>query len=841
MPKSGTVKDLLIRGYFSWYGYLVIVSKLVTAGLLQASIGGMRLLEKVYFECKFLQSTESDNDFTGRCYEMYEEQFDSPLPIYGFVMLGFVSELVVCLSYTCYMKCKIRTDRIATTDKLAYYQRRRIFFCYFLQLVARVGLGILLTILQKIFYPLRIPIKFTCVLPSVQPWNVTHFNATNNQLQQTNRNLNCDIPFASEKSVVALANWIINIAFTILVVGEILYLVNESSKDSDFISDPEFHAVHFKNQISTCEFKKRMKKGILQQTRKLEELSDSEDEQLIDDIFVRPMMYLEKEDRKVGYENMKEFLIPPNKRAGSGAKVLIVGNPGTGKSFLCKKLLYDWSKADHDRANGFDFVFYRNFNSYQTTSLQKLLRLSIRSEDHSDDHVFRRLLREPEKVLLILDCLDELEDDESGDKHDNGRYENNPTLEMPGFALYSKLLQGKLLRRATILTTCRLNAITSLNDSWFDKIVQIDEFTPKERVFQFVKNYCKRDEDCTVAERMIEHIQQNVNLLLLCFIPAICRIVCHLLKDVVSERCMGRVRTTNIYERTLKLFISKHHPEYRKTACRGTEHFSNSVEQQLTDLGKIAIKGISEGQKKFATDRVAAGIRNCGLLKITSDQSFLFSTPNFQEFLAAKEIVKMDPVCLSDFITMHAKDTKWHLVIFFVAGLLRGHQNGGANELCSIPHRTQGRQNNRETSLPVRSLVSCLHESLMSNPTEGELALLMMKCLYEYNDEDTVKRAASELQSNSRFNKEINLKNCRVKPADCAAIVYFLNHLKLLQYSVDLSDNFISGSGPCKELGELLRSGGPTKLDLRYNKISVQDLQLIVEGRTQIGKCELLV
>lgn len=112
------------------------------------------------------------------------------------------------------------------------------------------------------------------------------------------------------------------------------------------------------------------------------------------------------------------------------------------------------------------------------------------------------------------------------------------------------------------------------------------------------------------------------------------------------------------------------------------------------------------------------------------------------------------------------------------------------------------------------------------------MALLMMKCFYEYNDDNLVETAMRELQNDSRFSKRINLENCSVKPAenvDCRAIVYVLKHLQGLQYSVDLSDNSIDELG-CKELAKLVQSGGPTSLDLSNNKISDEALGVLTKA-----------
>ena len=113
----------------------------------------------------------------------------------------------------------------------------------------------------------------------------------------------------------------------------------------------------------------------------------------------------------------------------------------------------------------------------------------------------------------------------------------------------------------------------------------------------------------------------------------------------------------------------------------------------------------------------------------------------------------------------------------------------------------------------------------------------MMKCLYEYNDEATVNRAAFELQRKNNFDKEIRLVNCQITPTDCVAIVYFLKHIDSIDYKLDLSRNFI-GEGGCNELAKLLSEGGPVKLHVPENKITDQGLNALAQAITS-DRCKL--
>ena len=92
------------------------------------------------------------------------------------------------------------------------------------------------------------------------------------------------------------------------------------------------------------------------------------------------------------------------------------------------------------------------------------------------------------------------------------------------------------------------------------------------------------------------------------------------------------------------------------------------------------------------------------------------------------------------------------------------------------------------------------------------MTLLMMKCLFEYNSEDTVTYVAKQLQENGDFSNRIKLQQCQVPSSDCKAIVYFLKLFKSLE-SVDQRHNAI---GECarNELGKLIETGALRHLNL---------------------------
>jgi len=424
------------------------------------------------------------------------------------------------------------------------------------------------------------------------------------------------------------------------------------------------------------------------------------------------------------------------------------------------------------------------------------------------------MLDNPERVLLVFDGLDEFKHHEDCSKEEQAQGCNSATEAMPFSALYVKLVKGNQLPGATVLTTCRPNVVQSLERLKFDRRVEIMGFTP-EKVEEYVHKFCTYN--AVTVRRIWEHISSNLELLSLCYIPVNSFIVCSFLEKLITleDQDSGDTAlpttTTEVYEGALRLFIFKHHPEFKgklltKEYLMGNATFSDSIEETLTQVGSLAKTGIEERRLVFDSTEVH-GMENCGLLNRMPDSEitwlqfrshFCFIHLTFQELLAAREITKMNPNDLSHFLALNVSDPKWHMVIQFVAGLLCG----------------QG-------SEAVNSFVSLLHNSLTVN-WETRQAVLMMKCLHEYKDEAVVERAASELQKDSKFNNRIDLSHCQVTPVDCIAITFFIKHLRDLT-QLSLSYNFITDQGVL-HLCDALKDANCklAKLDLSGNSITDQ-------------------
>ena len=287
----------------------------------------------------------------------------------------------------------------------------------------------------------------------------------------------------------------LNIFCLFLLSVEIIYLVRKKRTRRNFTVHIEFYSYYFFKRASIRRVRIYMKKLTSINTEKAL-MGHCEKRLLPDDIFVDLALQMNSGELIYRYEDL---YLP------TASKVLVVGAPGKGKSSLCQKLLRDWSKTPLDN---FDFAFlfkFSWFNSEETSnmSLKDSLNRGACSEGVVETD-FRQLVRDnPVKVLLIFDGLDEFKHLQSCTENNEVGYENSLTAKIPVSALYLKILQNKLPRGATVLTTSRPNIISQF--PCLDRIARLQEFTD-EKVVKWVDNYCKGAKDNAIATAVKEYI-----------------------------------------------------------------------------------------------------------------------------------------------------------------------------------------------------------------------------------------------------------------------------------------------------------------------------------------------
>ena len=142
------------------------------------------------------------------CYSRYDQTYNSPLPLYSFVLLSIGFTVLASVIYS--LGVSSRVEEIERTsdgsdepriDSEVTNKRFYVFYFYFLHLVVRSLFGILFTVLQHtIFYHSGFDFEFSCNLPTTDVTSQIGSNMSVGELNNTS--IACENSSASEKVII---------------------------------------------------------------------------------------------------------------------------------------------------------------------------------------------------------------------------------------------------------------------------------------------------------------------------------------------------------------------------------------------------------------------------------------------------------------------------------------------------------------------------------------------------------------------------------------------------------------------------------------------------------------
>ena len=553
------------------------------------------------------------------------------------------------------------------------------------------------------FNSMKFPFQFHC------PWPINSLSISN-VTQSQGRNvsiIDCIYPMANKNKKVSAAVITINLLFGTEAFIELAYLLWLSWKDSSFLSDKEFCCVYLlRKRERIKKVKEKIKENLSNDVFHL--LDDFGEEgfsrRKLDEIYINVLIKKERESfltsrrgfngRQASYEAYLEAtkdgislsetsdLFKPMGTSKTLPKtILVVGQPGIGKTLLTKKILHEWKEQASEfwQNKIVILIQFRSFNQ-DKTSFRKMLErahgLSMLPEEfHS---TYEHICSKPNDVVIIFDGLDELKYDENLLTEETSI--NSPNQEENVLQIFEKIVKGKLLPGVTVLTTSRPTAEHIYKRLSFDQEVEILGFH-KEQIKSYVEKFCRKDED--KSTRLWKLIEQSPEYLSLSYIPVNCYIICLTLKETLDAEEREKVESnvprtmTELYKRAINILLFRHHNKHKGKRipknymiARVPKHFQSDLDY----LKQIARKGMIEDQLvfEFESDNKYAELMDCGLINDLADKRrnlFSFLHLTIQEFLAAQHVVE-DIEKVESFLIDHIDNPKWHLVIQFVAGLI---------------------------------------------------------------------------------------------------------------------------------------------------------------------------
>ena len=839
------VKDYLAWKRFGIVAYICIILHLLCGTAFIAVTGALRASENGKFSCSVdPKSTATYKKHVDQsCFSRYDQIYNSPVPLYGFVVLSIGSTLLVSVIYSLIVRNRIdeiesslerQTDDEAGNVHGDDRRTRRtvyVFYCYFSHLVLRALLGIAFTVLQyKYFYPNGFDLKYSCnIPPTVQETSIIN-TSKNVSPNLNNSSVVCENGTASEKRLSGIFVSVVNIIVFLAILVEVIYLGCCLRSQVSWTTDSEFVTDHllwkryvplgfqltnidaYKQDVLNRPLPHDIFYGVkgtlddlyidvlIHTERARHNFSRSKERHEIYDV------YMEVPDTSIQLENIEDLFLPNQDTKGKHPKsILVIGRPGIGKTVLTEKILRDWANQV-DTYYGDKIVFFfklRWFNgNNEKMNLKTFLHLGMGClNDKEFESIYNTIIKKPKKVVLIFDGLDEFHGNYNECFDESQMISNDPDTSMSVMNLFIKLVSHGLLKGAVPMVTSRPTADDFYSRLHFDRMVEIIGFT-SHKIKDYVSRFCENNNRIDVEPKIWNHIESSSELLNLCYIPVNCSIICTTLSECLSDPTndTGTLPSTltELYETATNHYEEHHHKGDKSTA-----------KDVLKKLRELAFKHMAKGQLVFEQKLFDEHMQKSGLLNSLSNpifalkKQFCFIHLTIQEFLAAEHVIETYSTTeIEKFISDHFENAKWHLILQFIAGL------------AGKKMKMSGTRVDRSCIWAFTDHFEVADGQCVPN----EKQLLIMKCIREVDNEEIAEEVCETTALKNVFWLRID---GNISPSDLAAIVFVCKHMKNFQNLI-LNNPLSSLSDKCQEIQELLQKRCLHQLQIKADSILVK-------------------
>ncbi|XP_043563086.1 NLR family, CARD domain containing 5 isoform X2 [Chiloscyllium plagiosum] len=493
-----------------------------------------------------------------------------------------------------------------------------------------------------------------------------------------------------------------------------------------------------------------------------------------DDVLSSPGL----EENQDTVANLTEFL---SKKHVSNCRVhILLGKAGTGKTKLMHKVCYEWAQGT---LSHFQYVFlfeFRQLNLINKSIDLKSMLFDLFLQPQRNSHaVFRFIIGNPEKILILFDGFDEFAGKAS--VH-TAPVSNDPMAPLSVGQLFSSLYNGKLLPGCTILITSRPKDVLSLPLDVVGQVGEVSGFN-QSKIEEYARRFFR---DSKQNHQAICHLQKNRKILNMCYIPAMCWIVFLCLERLLTP-CTAEPKLphtmTQFYIKMLTVFLSKGTTSKRARANTETR-LLNKHREDIHGLCELAIKGLQESKSVFylrdlLSEKIVDFASLYGFLTTfevkTIDQNqengHAFIHLTLQEFLAA--LHQMIDNTISDQVLKRtfSLKSKWtskndlrHEFTAAIHVFLSGLASKGCKQFLS----TLANKNEAWVQIKQKAILQNLQKLATTNLT-GPKIIELCHCVYETQDCDLAQEVAAQLKS------KFELRNFRLTPADMTVLTFVIN------------------------------------------------------------------
>ena len=622
-----------------------------------------------------------------------------------------------------------------------------------------------------------------------------------------------------------------------------------------------------------------MKNFYLEKTEYIDHLYLDNIESLkLDDIFIRPVISEVKRPKS----NTRNYSVVTKSPENSEdiVNIVITGKAGIGKTTFAQKIVRGWAKGESSLSTLIRIVLWVDYNALEDSngivSLEELIFSQLQSLD-LPEQLLDFVKDNPNTILIVVDNVSK-----SQSECQETDFANSFEERMPISALLKKLVTGKILKGATVLTLSRLTHSNCL-DLLGVRLsrTEIMGFSPQE-IKEYVKSYfandgCEEDEFST--SMLVECLTDNT--LSLCNVPLHCFYMCSFMKwfrsshsasaleltvlaqenipETITELYTGMVQMISWMQRSPSTPSSSmethslaqenstgNSGSSKRTAMahtRGSSYSSWKHAEPLpsskrlagihTDVCFLAMRSVDQGKSTFTGEELSSILSDEVISiyfkpiappKDCEETHFAFRCDYLQEFLAAYFVVSDRTLKRFESLVEQVKDDtscKRDKVLRFACGLLFGESQASDKK-------------KKEMINLVTELDSVTQ---VGKRRQKELQLVMIKCVAEVKDDKLLREVASKMIPIVEF------PCCDVGVGECSALARVFGTSPFASIRrVDLSDNKISVMGTRQLTQKLLLPGkGPTEeLNVKGNMLGDQGLEELAEALKK-KECKLKV
>ena len=380
-----------------------------------------------------------------------------------------------------------------------------------------------------------------------------------------------------------------------------------------------------------------------------------------------------KDKEKIEYESVFD-------RLGSGARLLVEGRPGSGKTTLVHKVSKDWAKGElrFDQVRLLFLVHLRGFLSDPNIKLHNILECYFNDDSDSavDDITKYAHKHNGLGLCFILDGLDEY-------------------LPKKKDTYIHRLINKSQLPKALIIVASRPAAVADFRPI-ASRQIEVLGFL-KEQISEYIKEYNFSDNISKCSE-LLKYLDHHPNVHHMCYLPIHTAMVCFLCQ---ADRSLPETETGIYKEFTIYFFLRtlRQLNDDENIYIDSIESLPSPQTETYMKICKLAFEmTVSSKQVMKQKDvqdffNVHSNRDYLGLitvdkvaLKYGFQKLYTFLHLTFQEFLTAYHISKLEEEEKTKLVDEYGNAKQMQIVWKFYCGLVKFDD---CNEFRSLVNNTQ--------------------------------------------------------------------------------------------------------------------------------------------------------